>query len=117
MRPIFFLFRPFLPGPKDEFFLELAVQSRADFLATFDTRNFAGAHRFAVRAISSRRAVPPDRGLAARQQASVERIVSAALAEKLSGWTRVEEMAQRSSRDRFLAALDKIPTTEPEDRL
>jgi len=36
--------------------------------------------------------------LAARQQVSVERIVAAALAEQLSGWTRVEQMAERQSR-------------------
>ena len=57
--------------------------------------------------------------LAARQQVSVERIVAAALAEQLSGWTRVEQMAEHSSRSRFLAALDKVPAAEPapEDRL
>jgi hypothetical protein len=57
--------------------------------------------------------------LAARQQVSVERIVAAALAEQRSGWTRVEQMAGRASRERFLAALDKVPAVEPapEDRL
>ena len=57
--------------------------------------------------------------LAAQQQVSVERIVAAALAEQLSGWTRVEQMAERGSRERFLAALDKVPAVEPapEDRL
>jgi hypothetical protein len=41
------------------------------------------------------------------------------LAEQLSGWSRVEQMAERASRERFLAALDKIPGAEPapEDRL
>jgi hypothetical protein len=57
--------------------------------------------------------------LAARQQVSVERIVAAALAEQLSGWARVEHMAGRGSRERFLAALDKVPAAEPatEDRI
>jgi len=57
--------------------------------------------------------------LAARQQVSVERIVSAALAEQISGWMRVEQLAERSSRERFLKALDKVPAAEPapEDRL
>jgi hypothetical protein len=33
--------------------------------------------------------------------------------------TRVEQMAERGSRERFLAALDKVPAAEPapEDRL
>ena len=57
--------------------------------------------------------------LAARQQVSVERIVSAALTQQLSDWARVEQMAERGSRERFLAALDKAPAAEPapEDRI
>jgi predicted nucleic acid-binding protein len=34
--------------------LELAVESRADFLITFNTRDFVGAERFGVRVISPR---------------------------------------------------------------
>jgi hypothetical protein len=57
--------------------------------------------------------------LAARQQVSVERIVAAALAEQLSGWARVEQMAEQGNREEFLAALDKVPASQPapEDRL
>ena len=57
--------------------------------------------------------------LAARQQVSVERIVAAALAEQLSVWSPVHGMAELGSRERFLAALDKVPAAEPapEDRL
>ena len=57
--------------------------------------------------------------LAAQQQVSVERIVAAALAEQLSGWSRVERMAELGNRERFLAALDKVPAVDPapEDRL
>jgi hypothetical protein len=51
--------------------------------------------------------------LAARQQVSVERIVAAALAEQLSGWARVEQLAERGTRERFIAALDKVPDVEP----
>jgi putative PIN family toxin of toxin-antitoxin system len=54
LRLIFFLWRPFLPDPKDDFVLELAVESRADFLVTFNTRDFAGAERFGVRVVSPR---------------------------------------------------------------
>jgi hypothetical protein len=56
--------------------------------------------------------------LAARHEVSVERIVAAALAEQLFGWTRVEQIADHSSLERLLAALDKAPSTEPapEDR-
>jgi hypothetical protein len=57
--------------------------------------------------------------LAARQQVSVERIVAAALAEQVSGWARVEQMAGQGNRERFLAALDKVPAAEaaPDDRI
>jgi len=56
--------------------------------------------------------------LAAQQQVSVERIVAAALTEQLSGWTRVQAMAELGNRKRFLAVLDKVPAVEPvpEDR-
>ena len=56
--------------------------------------------------------------LARKQQVSPERIVSAALAEQLAGWSRVENMASRADREKFLAALDKVPDVEPapEDR-
>lgn len=56
--------------------------------------------------------------LAAQQQVSVERIVAAAIVEQLSGRSRVERMAELGSRERFLAALDKVPAVEPgpEDR-
>jgi hypothetical protein len=56
--------------------------------------------------------------LASRQQVSVQRMVAAALAEQLANWSRVEQMAERAGHDRFLAALDKVPDTEPapEDR-
>jgi len=57
--------------------------------------------------------------LAARQQVYVERIVAAALAEQVSGWTRVEQMAERGNRERFLSVLEQVPAAEPapEDRL
>ncbi len=54
LRPIFFLWRPLLPDPKDDFVLELAVESRADFLLTFNTKDFVGAERFSVRVIPPR---------------------------------------------------------------
>jgi predicted nucleic acid-binding protein len=34
--------------------LELAVESRADFVLTFNTRDFAGAERFGIRVVSPR---------------------------------------------------------------
>lgn len=54
LRPVFFLWRPFLPDPKDDFVLELAVESRADFVITFNGRDFEGAERFGMRVVSPR---------------------------------------------------------------
>jgi putative PIN family toxin of toxin-antitoxin system len=54
LRLIFFLWRPLLRDPNDHFVLELAVESRADFLITFNTKNFVDAERFGIRVISPR---------------------------------------------------------------
>jgi putative PIN family toxin of toxin-antitoxin system len=51
LREIFYLWRPMLPDPKDDFVLELAVESRCDYVVTFNTRDFAGAEKFGVLAI------------------------------------------------------------------
>jgi putative PIN family toxin of toxin-antitoxin system len=53
LRLIFFLWRPLLRDPND-FVLELAVESRADFLVTFNAKDFVDAERFGVRVISPR---------------------------------------------------------------
>jgi putative PIN family toxin of toxin-antitoxin system len=57
-RPIFFLWRPLLPDPKDHMVLELAVASRADFIVTFNARDFAAAGQFGIPVI------PPGKFLA-----------------------------------------------------
>lgn len=51
--------------------------------------------------------------LANRQQVSVGRMVAAALAEQLAGWERAHRMAERGSRERYLAALAKVPDVDP----
>jgi len=53
-REIFYLWRPFLRDPDDDLVLELAVESRCDFIITFNTRNFAGAERFGIRVVTPR---------------------------------------------------------------
>lgn len=53
-RQIFFLWRPALRDPGDDMVLELAVEASADYLVTFNTRDFAGAERFGVRVITPR---------------------------------------------------------------
>jgi predicted nucleic acid-binding protein len=53
-RPIFYLWRPTLPDPKDDMVLELAVDAGAPVIVTFNVRDFIGADRFGVRPITPR---------------------------------------------------------------
>lgn len=48
---IFFLWRPALRDPGDDMVLELAVAAGADFVVTFNTRDFAGSERFGLRVV------------------------------------------------------------------
>ncbi len=54
LREIFYLWRPVLPDPKDDFVLELAVESGSDFIITFNIRDFAPSKRFGIVAITPR---------------------------------------------------------------
>ncbi len=49
---IFYLWRPFLKDPKDDFILELAVNSHADTIVTFNKKDFKGVEQFGVRVLS-----------------------------------------------------------------
>ena len=53
-RPVFFLWRPTLPDPKDDMVLELAVDAGAPIIVTFNTRDFAGSERFGIRVVTPR---------------------------------------------------------------
>ncbi len=53
-RPVFFLWRPALPDPKDDMVLELAVDAGAPVIVTFNLRDFAGVDRFGIRALAPR---------------------------------------------------------------
>lgn len=52
LREIFYLWRPILPDPKDDFVLELAVESQCHFIITYNIKDFAGAEKFGVEAIT-----------------------------------------------------------------
>jgi putative PIN family toxin of toxin-antitoxin system len=52
LRPIFFLWRPLLPDPGDHMVLELAVESRADYLVTFNAKDFKPAVRFGIQVVT-----------------------------------------------------------------
>lgn len=51
LREIFYLWRPLLRDPKDDFVLELAVESDCDYIVTFNTKDFAEAEKFGIKAI------------------------------------------------------------------
>jgi predicted nucleic acid-binding protein len=51
LRDIFYLWRPILSDPKDDFVLELAVESGCKYIITFNLRDFTGAQKFGVAAI------------------------------------------------------------------
>lgn len=50
-RHIFYLWRPFLPDPRDDMVLEVAVEAGCDYIVTFNIRDFAGVEQFGIRAI------------------------------------------------------------------
>jgi putative PIN family toxin of toxin-antitoxin system len=49
---VFFLWRPQLKDPGDDFVLEIAVAANCDAVVTHNIRDFAGSGHFGVRAIS-----------------------------------------------------------------
>ena len=51
-RAIFFLIRPHLTDPDDEFILELALAAGAHYIVTHNRGDFRDAERFGVRAVS-----------------------------------------------------------------
>ncbi len=48
---IFFLWRPFLPDPKDDMVLGLAVKAGCDSVVTYNTRHFSGIEQFGIRTV------------------------------------------------------------------
>ncbi len=52
--PVFFLWRPMLPDPKDDMVLEVAVDAGAQVIVTFSMRDFRGAERFGIRILTPR---------------------------------------------------------------
>lgn len=54
LREIFYLWRPTLNDPKDDFVLELAVESNCDSIITFNIKDFVGIETFGLTAITPR---------------------------------------------------------------
>lgn len=52
---VFYLLRPYLKDADDDFILELAFSSSADYIVTYNTSNFARVKMFGVDAITPKR--------------------------------------------------------------
>lgn len=49
---IFFLWRPYLPDPKDDMVLELAVKAQCDSVITYNARDFNGIEQFGIKILT-----------------------------------------------------------------
>lgn len=49
---VYYLWRPYLPDPKDDMVLELAVEAQCNCIVTFNLSDFRGVDKFGVRAIT-----------------------------------------------------------------
>lgn len=49
---VFFLWRPYLRDPNDDFVLEVAVAARASHIVTHNVRHFVGSESFDVRPVT-----------------------------------------------------------------
>jgi hypothetical protein len=54
--------------------------------------------------------------IAAAQRISVDEVFASAFVDQLAAWERLQQRAARGSREKFLAVLDRVPDTEPEDQ-
>lgn len=50
-RTIYYLWRPFLPDPKDDMVLELAVAAECESIVTFNLKDFRGIEKFSIKAV------------------------------------------------------------------
>lgn len=50
--PIHFRWRPFLRDAEDEFVLELAIAANADYIITYNVRDFVGAEEFGISVVT-----------------------------------------------------------------
>lgn len=53
-RKIFFLWRPFLKDPKDDFILELAIESNSLYIITYNKKDFRDIYKFGIEALTPR---------------------------------------------------------------
>lgn len=49
---IYFLWRPFLRDPKDDFILELAVEAQCELIITYNKQDFKGVEQFGIETLT-----------------------------------------------------------------
>jgi len=49
---VYYLWRPYLPDPKDDMVLELAVEAECSHIVTFNMSDFRGIERFGIRVVT-----------------------------------------------------------------
>lgn len=136
--PVHFRWRPLLRDADDEFVLELAIAAGADYIVTFNVRNFVGAETFGIKVACAARIFTsfrrnkmseiqtqiPDAiykqiiAFAEREKLSLEQVVSLALAHSLGTWTAeslIAERAKHGSRKKFLEFMSQVPDIKPDE--
>jgi putative PIN family toxin of toxin-antitoxin system len=51
-RSIFYLWRPILNDPDDDFLLDLAVESQADYIITYNQKDLQAANKFGIKVVT-----------------------------------------------------------------
>ena len=54
-RSIFYLWRPSASDPDDDFIIDLAVESEADFIITYNQKDFQAAEKFGIRVVTPKK--------------------------------------------------------------
>ncbi len=134
--PIYFRWRSFLADPADDFLLELALASAAEFVVTFNLRHLVPLKGYGIRvvtpaqflrimeerAVMSRTVQVPDeiylqvQRAAAERHVSVDDLIASALNDQLAAYNAVKRRAALYSPEAFSRALAQIPDAEPDDR-
>nr|WP_275855606.1 putative toxin-antitoxin system toxin component, PIN family [Sulfurimonas sp. MAG313] len=52
VRKIFYLWRPYLKDSKDDLVLEVAVESRSEYIITFNKKDFVGCNKFGIKIVT-----------------------------------------------------------------
>jgi len=51
---VFYLWRPLLRDPGDDFILELAIKARCDYIVTYNKQDFEGVDAFGIQVVDAR---------------------------------------------------------------